>query len=111
MFNYCGMFNSNAINYAKWHLLLNELSFANNLDEFDIFRKLKYPKSSKLGASDDHLECVELVEESMPLAIARPFVEEFITAGLIDTVSTNVAVLKFDTHSLYCLIFPCTILS
>ena len=99
------MFNSDAVNYAKWHLLLNELSFANNLDEFDIFRKLKYPKSSKLGVSDDHLECVELVEESMPLAIARPFVEEFITTGLIDTVSTNLVVLKLDTLTLLFNIF------
>ena len=82
--------NSNAVNYAKWQLLVKELSFANAVDDFDwdIFRKLRYPKSSKLGASDN-LPCVELVEQSMPLAIARPFVEEFVTTNLIDTVSTQ----------------------
>ncbi|XP_065890272.1 endothelin-converting enzyme homolog isoform X2 [Dysidea avara] len=78
----------NAVNYAKWQLLVKELSFANAVDDFDwdIFRKLRYPKSSKLGASDN-LPCVELVEQSMPLAIARPFVEEFVTTNLIDTVN------------------------
>jgi len=82
------VFNSDAINYAKWQLLVKELSFASAVEDFDwdIFRKLRYPKSSKLGASDN-LPCVELVEESMPLAIARPFVEEFITRNLINTVS------------------------
>jgi len=82
------MFNSNAINYAKWQLLVREWSFATGVVNFDwdIFRELRYPKSSKLGASDS-VPCVELVEKSMPLAIARPFVEEFVTKQLIDTVS------------------------
>jgi len=82
------VFNSNAINYAKWQLLVKELSFATAVEDFDwdVFRELRYPKSSKLGASDN-LPCVELVEDSMPLAIARPFVEEFVTNQLIDTVS------------------------
>ena len=96
------VFNSNAINYAKWQLLVKELSFATAVEDsdWDIFRKLRYPKSSKFGASDN-LPCVELVEDSMPLAIARPFVEEFISTNLINTVSAWMLCLVY-TGRLYC---------
>ena len=43
-----------------------------------MLREIKFPKSSKLS-EDTKLTCVELVETVMPLAVARPFVEEFIT--------------------------------
>ena len=85
------MFNRVTIDYAKWHLLSNEMAgFTASLygDNWDIFRKKKYPKSSKFDEVDD-FACLELVENSMPFAIARPFVKEFITDELKTKVHTQ----------------------
>ena len=47
-------------------------------ESWRILRNVKFPKTSKLS-DDTMLTCVEYLETSMPLAVARPFVEEFIT--------------------------------
>jgi len=44
-------------------------------------RDIKFPKTAKLSA-DTKLSCIELIENTMPLAVARPFVEEFITSSM-----------------------------
>ena len=67
--------------YAKWQLLVNTYSvYTASLpdDNWKILRDVKFPKTSKLS-DDTKLTCVEILEEAMPLAVARPFVEEFIT--------------------------------
>jgi len=55
-------------------------------DNWNVLREIKFPKTSKLS-EDTKLTCVELVETVMPLAVARPFVEEFIT----DSTRTEVS--------------------
>ena len=67
--------------YAKWQLLVDALSlYVAPLpdDNWKILRDVKFPKTSKLS-DDTKLTCVEFLEAVMPLAMARPFVEEFIT--------------------------------
>jgi len=66
---------------------LNHFAFALGDSSLNVFHKKKYPRSYKYGVSDIKLACAELVELSMPLAVARPFVEEFISAETINTVS------------------------
>ena len=69
--------------YAKWHVLVYALSLyaaplPQDSESWKILRNVKFPKTSKLS-DDTMLTCVEYLENSMPLAVARPFVEEFIT--------------------------------
>ena len=68
------------MNYAKWQLLYNEYkifgAFLNNG-----IQKVRF---SATDAVD--LACAHTVEMLMPLAVARPFVEEFITPEVIDQV-------------------------
>jgi len=47
--------------------------------------KSRYPKSSKLG-DERSIDCAEYVESAMPYALARPFVDEFISDELIKKV-------------------------
>ena len=77
------------LDYAKWQLLVSQLSlYVASLpqDNWNMLREIKFPKSSKLS-EDTKLTCVELVETAMPLAVARPFVEEFITSSVKSKVS------------------------
>ena len=77
------------LDYAKWQLLVSELSlYVASLpqDNWNMLREIKFPKTSKLS-EDTKLTCVELVETAMPLAVARPFVEEFITGTTRTEVS------------------------
>ena len=70
--------------YAKWQLLLHPLSlYVSPLPDnsWKILRDIKFPKTAKLS-DDTKLTCVELIEVIMPLAVARPFVEEFITSSM-----------------------------
>jgi len=88
---YFNILDRSAVNYAKWQLLLGEYShykFAVAAESFDldILHKVRYPLLPERDASVD-LTCVTRVESSMRFAVARPFVEEYITKGLINTVS------------------------
>jgi len=56
-----------------------------NDERWKLLQSVKFPKTSKLS-DETKLTCVEKLENAMPLAIARPFVEEFIT----DSVQVNV---------------------
>ena len=70
--------------YAKWQLLLHALSLyiaPLPQDNWKIFRDTKFPKTTKLS-DDTKLSCIELIETVMPLAVARPFVEEFTTGSM-----------------------------
>ena len=67
--------------YIKWHLLYHASSLYTaplQMDDWKVLQDAKFPKTSKLS-DDTMLTCVEYVENFMPLAIARPFVKEFIT--------------------------------
>ena len=68
-------------------MLRSEISFAAaSLDHgWDIIRKIKHPATTASEAT--RLACVQTVESAMPFAIARPFVDEFITDGVINRVS------------------------
>jgi len=44
-------------------------------------QEVKFPKTSKLS-EDAKLTCVEGLEIFMPFAVARPFVDEFITDSM-----------------------------
>ena len=70
--------------YAKWHLLIHALSLYTAplpKHKWQILRDVKFPKTSKF-INRTELICVKHVENVMPLAIARPFVEEFITDSM-----------------------------
>lgn len=73
--------------YARWQLLLNEAvySTASLQSSWTIMHERRFPKSYKLSESAS-FACVELAESSMPLAVARPFVDELITNTTIDKV-------------------------
>jgi len=82
-------FNRDAVIYAKWQLLRGEFShYASAVEGYnsDIFHKIKYPITPDLSTSND-IACAILAEQWMPLAVARPFVDEFITKDLRNTVS------------------------
>ena len=74
--------------YAKWQLLIHALALyiaPLPRDEWKVLRDIVFPKTSKLS-DETKLTCVEHIENAMPLALARPFVEEFIT----DSIKTKV---------------------
>lgn len=84
---------SAVVDYVKWQLLVNEVGLYTaslSQDTWRILQEIKFPKTSKLG-QDINLNCVELVENIMPLAVARPFVEEFIT----DTARADVSLCSY----------------
>ena len=75
---------SAAVDYAKWQLLVHAFSLYTAPlleDDWKVLRHVKFPKTSKLS-DDTRLVCVEYLENVMPLAVARPFVEEFITDSM-----------------------------
>ena len=73
-------------NYARWQLLYSEYSkYAIFLDDGirEFFNtELPLAETASLG-------CAQVVEKIMPLAVARPFVEEFITKEAIDQVNAT----------------------
>ena len=79
-----------AEDYAKWQLLIRTLSLyiapLPSRDEWKIIRDINFPKTSKLS-DETTLTCIEHAENVMPLALARPFVEEFITDSIKAKVS------------------------
>ena len=77
--------NHNTTNYARWQLLYSEY---NNYAAFlnDGIRDIFKTKLPILGETTS-VVCAQVVESSIPLAITRPFVEEFITKESIDKVS------------------------
>jgi len=69
-------------NYAKWHVVLNAIEFVDEESAtYDFIRKTRFPKSSRLG-NERSMDCAEYVESAMPYALARPFVDEFISDDL-----------------------------
>ena len=74
-----------AVDYAKWQLLIHAYSLYTAPLPVDywwkVLRDFKFPKASKLNGATN-LTCVEYLENVMPLAVARPFVEEFITDSM-----------------------------
>ena len=73
------------MNYAKWQLLYNEyknLAAAFSSDEVKKVHKIGLPVAETTSQA-----CARAVEMIMPLAVARPFVEEFITAEVVDQVN------------------------
>ena len=63
-------------------MLLNAIQYADGeLAIYDLLRKSRFPKSSRLG-DDRSQDCVEFVEMAMPFALARPFVDKYITDEL-----------------------------
>jgi len=55
-------------------------------NSWDIIHKVKFPSTNPSEATK--LACVQLVESVMPFAVARPFVEEFISDETINQVSS-----------------------
>ena len=55
-------------------------------------------KTEFLLAQTTSQGCVQIVESSMPLAVTRPFVEEFITKEDIDKVNTVYGRFWRDKH-------------
>ena len=75
--------------YAKWHLLMQELSAYTlplSQDNWKVLRDVAYPRTSKL-TRDTKLTCVELLENVMPLAVGRLFVDEFVMGSTKAKVS------------------------
>ena len=67
--------------YAKWQLLISTYVVYTASLPIEIWKasllNVKFPNTVRL-VSGTTLSCVEHLENSMPLAVARPFVEEFI---------------------------------
>ena len=80
--------NHNAtVNYAKWQLLYSEYNnFAAAVSNDGI--KKVYKSGSPLVETGSQA-CAQAVEMIVPLAIARPFVEEFTTAKVVDQVTSK----------------------
>lgn len=73
-------------NYAKFQVLWDAIQYAGqDFAISDLLHKSRFPKSSQLGG-DRSQDCVEFVETAMPYALARPFVDKFISPNLIDMV-------------------------
>ena len=88
--------------YAKWQLLYQAFSLyvaplPLEKESWKVLRDVKFPKTSKLS-DDTKLSCVELIENIMPLAVARPFVKEFITDSMKVKVQSSYG---FCINSLY----------
>lgn len=79
--------------------MISEVSVATaSLDYgWDIIRKIKFPSTNPSEATK--LACVQTVEDAMPFAIARPFVEEFIPDGVINRVSNKICVIRVIIYS------------
>ena len=76
--------DSVTVNYAKWQLLYNEYKkYATILSNHEI--KEVHRTDSPLAETTGQA-CAEAAEKFMPLAVSRPFVEEFITGGVIKQV-------------------------
>ena len=71
--NYFLSYRNVTMNYARWQLLRNEY------DKFVLF----------LNNRTTSQACAQIVEKFMPFAIARPFVEEFITEKVIHQVNIS----------------------
>ena len=75
------------MNYAKWQLLYNEYknfaAAALSNDEIKKVHKTDFPVAETVSQA-----CAQTVEKIMPFAVARPFVEEFITAEVVDQVNS-----------------------
>ena len=72
--------------YAKWPILVYALSLytaplPQYLESWKILRNVEFPKTSKLS-DKTMFTCIEHLKSIMPLAVARPFVEEFITDSM-----------------------------
>ena len=77
--------SSAAVDYAKWQLLSHVYSLYTAplpvSSWWKTLRDVKFPRTSNVNGATT-LTCVEYVEDVMPLAVARPFVEEFITDSM-----------------------------
>ena len=90
---FCTCTFSVVTDYVKWQLLIHAYSLytaplPQESESWKILRNVKFPKTSKLS-DDTKLTCVELIENNMPLAVARPFVKEFITDSMIAEVQLS----------------------
>jgi len=82
---FCSDHNT-TVNYAKWQLLYSEFKnyqgyIASLNDGLKAIYKIEFP----LAGTTSQV-CTQVVEKFMPLALARPFVEEFITDDIIHQV-------------------------
>lgn len=79
------------VNYAKWQLLYNEYkNFPFTIPENDGIKE-NHRTDLPLAETTVGQVCAQAVEKFMPLAVARPFVEEFITEEVINRVSNRLA--------------------
>ena len=83
------------INYARWQLLLSEflVATASLESSWTTMHERRFPQSSKLSQSAS-FACVELAEAAMPLAVARPFVDE-----LINKSTTIKVIVRAETNA------------
>ena len=83
--NYSYSYHNKTVNYAKWQLLYNEyknLGAALSNDEIKKIHRTGFPVAETTSQA-----CAQAVEKFMPLAVARPFVEEFISAKVVEQVN------------------------
>ena len=76
------------MNYARWQLLHNEYNnvgaAALSYDEVKKVHKTGFPVAETVSQA-----CAQAVEKIMLFAVARPFVEEFVTAKVVDQVNRS----------------------
>ena len=84
-FNCSYSYHNVTVNYAKWQLLYNEFNNFRAALSNDGIKKIHRTDFPVVETASQ--ACVQTVEKFMPLAVARPFVEEFISAKVIDQVN------------------------
>ena len=75
------------MNYTKWQLYC---TMSTRILLLQHFQMMKLKKVHKIGfpvAETVSQACAQAVEKIMPFAVARPFVEEFVTAKVVDQVN------------------------
>lgn len=73
------------VNYAKWQLLYNEIKNYGTIVSNNGIKEI-HRTDSPLAETTGQA-CAKAAEKFMPLAVSRPFVEEFITGGVIKQVA------------------------
>ena len=82
--------NHNAtVKYAKWQLLYSEYTNFAAAFSNDGIKKVHKSGFPLMETTSQAQACAQAVQMIMPLAIARPFVEEFITAEVVDQVTSE----------------------
>jgi len=90
-------------NYAKWSMVKHYISLMGQ-DFLDAYYTFTSAVTGN-GERERYLTCVSLVENSLPMAVARPFADKFFTNSSRQEVSCQCTILYQ-----YTMLYQCTVL-